>query len=265
MAFDLQDFDSQVLQRSHEVPVLVDFWSPHCGPCLMFAPILEGMAEKAEGKWDLIKINTLDHPEIASEYGVSGIPDIRLFVDGEIVEQFLGMRGEDEVEKLIKKHLPSPNQDQIDQARELLEAKEFGKAAAILEGIEGKEDTEWFLLAYAYLGSDPAKVASACDPIPYDSDLVDKSNALLKLAELVLAKDQLPDSDVRPAFEKGLDAVQQYTFGDAFEAFIEVLREDPRYADSAAAEACKAMVQFLGIRHPVADKYQRIFSSLLYS
>ncbi len=265
MAYDLQDFDAQVVQRSHEVPVLVDFWSPHCGPCLMFAPILEGMAEQADGKWDLVKVNTMEHPEIASQFDVNGIPDIRIFKDGEVVEQFLGMRGEDEVEHLLKKHIPSPHAAQLAEARSLLQAKDFAKAAVLLESLDDKEEGAWFLLAQAYLAVAPAKVPEACKPLPYGSDYVEPANALQELATLVQNLNSLPEAPPQASFEAGLRAIQNHDFPAAFEAFIEVLREDPAYADHGAATACRAMVGFLGIRDEVADKYQRIFASLVYS
>ena len=73
MSIELTDFQKDVIEKSRETPVLVDFWAEWCGPCKVLSPILERLAEKHKNQWILIKINTDLHQELAMEYGVRGI------------------------------------------------------------------------------------------------------------------------------------------------------------------------------------------------
>ncbi|MEX0600785.1 MAG: thioredoxin [Rhodothermales bacterium] len=83
-------FQKDVIEKSFNKPVLVDFWAPWCGPCRVLGPTLEKMAREAGGSWRLVKINTDKYPEFARRYGVRGIPAVKLFVDGEVADEFVG-------------------------------------------------------------------------------------------------------------------------------------------------------------------------------
>jgi thioredoxin 1 len=87
-----QNFDKEVLQS--EVPVLVDFWAPWCQPCLMIAPVLEELAEEFEGRLKIAKLNT-EVPEnqiLAIQYQIQSIPNMKLFKNGQIVKEFIGLK-----------------------------------------------------------------------------------------------------------------------------------------------------------------------------
>ena len=97
------DFESEVLQS--DVPVLVDFWAPWCGPCKAIAPLLEELAEEYGGKIKVAKVNVDDNKESATKYNVRGIPNLILFKDGESQEQIVGAVAKQELVKAIDKVL----------------------------------------------------------------------------------------------------------------------------------------------------------------
>ena len=97
------DFEEKVLQS--EVPVLVDFWAPWCGPCHMMAPILEEFAGDFEGRVVVGKLNVDENREYANQYGITGIPTMILFAGGEPVEKIVGVTQKNDLAGQISKHL----------------------------------------------------------------------------------------------------------------------------------------------------------------
>ncbi len=97
------NFTSEVLEA--DMPVMIDFWAPWCGPCHMVAPIIEDLANKYEGKIKVAKVNLDESPALASEYGVRSIPAIFIFNNGEIAERTVGVQPEDTLSAMIDRVL----------------------------------------------------------------------------------------------------------------------------------------------------------------
>jgi putative thioredoxin len=100
-------FQSAVIDRSHDVPVVVDFWAPWCGPCRQLTPALERAAEARQGKVDLVKINTDDNQNISRALQIQGIPAVKAFKDGQEVDQFVGAVPPAKVEQFFDGLVPS--------------------------------------------------------------------------------------------------------------------------------------------------------------
>jgi len=90
-----ETFDKEVLQS--DIPVLVDFWAPWCQPCLMMAPALNELAKELEGKIKIVKLNTeiSSHQQLAIQYEIRSIPNMKLFRDGKVIKEFIGLRSKE--------------------------------------------------------------------------------------------------------------------------------------------------------------------------
>ena len=95
MHFDANNFETEVVQS--DVPVLVDFWAPWCGPCKMIGPIIEELAGEFDGKVKIGKVNVDDNQNLAGQFGIRGIPTVMLFNDGNVVNSFVGLRPKEDL------------------------------------------------------------------------------------------------------------------------------------------------------------------------
>jgi putative thioredoxin len=133
---DEAQFDQLVVERSHEVPVVVDFWAEWCGPCRALGPLLEKAAGEREGKVELAKVDTDKNPGISQAFGIRGIPAVKAFKDGEVVSEFTGAIPGPQVERFFDQLVPPEADPVLEEAREMLRRGDNDQAIAALEPYE---------------------------------------------------------------------------------------------------------------------------------
>ena len=99
-------FEAEVLKS--DLPVLVDFWAPWCGPCRMVAPVVDEIAKQYEGEVKVVKLNTDENPNVASKYGIRSIPTLIIFKGGDRVDTVVGAVPKATLAETLNKHLPKP-------------------------------------------------------------------------------------------------------------------------------------------------------------
>ena len=124
-------FQSDVMERSREQPVVVDFWAEWCGPCHALAPVLEREVVARDGRLSLVKVDVDANPRLADEYGIRGIPAVKAFRNGRVVGEFVGAQSAQSVGSFLDEVLaPSPGQ------RLLAELRESGQRPELLAALE---------------------------------------------------------------------------------------------------------------------------------
>ena len=274
MLHDVSDFQTQVIERSKHVPVLVDFWAEWCGPCKALGPVLESLAEEeaamSDTRWVLAKVDTEAFPELAAQYEVRGIPNVKLFVDGVVIDEFTGALPEFQVREWLKKALPGMHEEQLAQAAALFAGGDIIEARQILENIliaEPDNEGARVLMGQTWLNDDPMKAEEYVRGMHEDSsfyDMVESLRTMAQLARMLKDPEGLPERSVKGLW---LNAAEKALSGDydaALNGFIEVIREDRYYADDISRRACIAIFRLLGPTHDITRKHRRAFDGALY-
>jgi putative thioredoxin len=269
MQFDTHDFETEVIQRSQKIPVLVDFWAEWCGPCRMLSPVLEKLAGQSIGEWALAKVNTEELPDVARQYGIRSIPNVKMFYGGRVVGEFVGALPENMIVQWLKQNLPSRNQSKIDEAETLIAGGRIAEAQVLLETILSDEPTNqqtMALLAKTYLFGNPARAMELVDHLddPQYSETSDAIKTLGRLLTLGNDATQLQESPTKKEYLAAISALRSRKFDESLEKFIAMIRSDRYYDDDGSRKACIAIFKILGEEHPTTQKYRRDFSSALY-
>jgi len=270
MSEALINFDVEVLQKSKDLPVVVDFWAPWCGPCQVLGPTIEKLAGEAEGKWQLVKVNVDNHQQEAAAYNVRGIPAVKLFIDGEVKAEFSGALPEQQIREWLEKQIPSEIDKEIEVQLSLLKEGNSEKAEIGLKKIISKDPTNAkaaFYLAKMLLIKDTKTAKVLFAVAEKKSEFIGEVITLNRFAEILELHnqpEQLEEAPVKPIFIAALSSVLNGNLSDALEQFIDIILKNKAYQKEAAREACIGIFVMLGTQHELTKKYRKRFDMALY-
>lgn len=271
VSFEVNDFQQDVIEASRKQPVLVDFWAAWCGPCRALGPVLEKLATEKDAGWTLVKVNTDMHPEISQRYGIRGIPAVKLFVDGEVVDEFTGALPEYAVRQWLEKAIPSETKQRVEEAERAIDAGDEDRARSLLEEVltdEPENPKAKILLARLIAFEDAQRAISLVEGAAFVgagyAQLADAIKTLAAFEQAASDPASLPDEQGRKEFAAAARSMKAGSYGEAIDLLIEVLKVNRYFHDDGARKAGVALFTVLGDQHDVTRSKRRIFDMWLY-
>lgn len=281
-------FMSDVIEASKDVPVIVDFWAPWCGPCKTLGPALEAAVLAAKGKVKMVKIDIDQSQQIAAQLQVKSIPTVYAFFDGKPVDAFQGAQPESEIKKFIEKLLPltdnnsdSGLDEAISVAEQMLEEKDFAGASETFSAILGEDPVNskaYSGLARAFLGlGEIDKVEHLIENIPTELqgskniesikmtiNLLAQSKGLASVEELTSLVKKNPE-DKQAKLDLALVLIKESRISDAIDHLLELFRIDRDWNEGAAKSNLLIVFDTMKPDNPLVLKARRRLSSLIFS
>ena len=278
----LGNFQEAVLDLSRKTLVLVDFWAPWCGPCRALGPVLEKLATEMNGAFVLAKVNSDENPDLSRQYQVRGIPAVKAFKDGQVVDEFTGALPESAVRQFLEKHLPKPGDDLRARALEAIAQGQPAEAQKLLEEaiqINPKNDSARLALAHLAIQQgrhDEAQAQiKAMSPVFQMETEVEGLKALLEFTERAKKAPPITELEATIAHEKGdaralamyqraLVLLLQGQETAALDQLIEMVERHKTYDDGLARKTILKIFALQGNQGPLVDQYRTKLSRALY-
>ena len=273
------NFEAEVLERSTQVPVLVDFWAPWCGPCKTLGPLLEKLADEYNGEFRLAKVNVDENQNLAGVFGIQGIPAVKLFKDGDLASEFTGALPEPMLREFLTKFLPSAADKKADQAAQLEAEGKATEAKAAYQAILDSDPNH--ALALLGLGriamneGDGEAALRYLDKISLVDDARKEADRLIARLKLqsgatdnenaLREKVKADPKNIAARYDLAQALAGTEKYEEALKEFLGIVRADRNFDDDGARKAMLQIFEVLGPDDPLTDQYRSELAKVLFS
>jgi putative thioredoxin len=266
-------FDAEVIQRSREVPVVVDFWAAWCAPCRVLGPIIEREVAALGGRVELVKVDTEANPGLAAKYDIQGIPAVKAFVGGEVAREFVGVQSADFLRRWLAELPPSEAKQALGAAAALAHGGDRAGAEAAYRALLGDAEAGGAaavaladLLLDAGRADDAEAALASVDSRSPQADAADAVRRRLTFARdaasfggraaatAALARDA-GDHEARFALASAHAAALEWE--PALAELLELVKRSRKFRDDGARRAMLVIFDHLGPQNPLVSDYRR--------
>lgn len=277
---DERTFEREVIERSREVPVVVDFWAPWCGPCRMLGPVLEGLAREYGGRFVLAKVNTDENRQLALRYGIQGIPAVKAFKDGEVVAEFVGAQPQPMVRQFIEGLLPNELDEKVQEGLRLLaENRPADAECRFREVLSQQPDHPGALLGMGRAQIALGQVDAGLKTLSLIPETLPEAREAERIRREVEMRRELGDvdeaalrarlaetpADVEARYQLAMLLTSRGDYEEALQHFLEVIRRDRKYKDDGARKMMLYIFDQMGDHHPLTRKYRNQLAMALFA
>ena len=276
----MQNFQNLVLEKSINKPVLVDFWADWCQPCQTIMPMLAKLADEYAGKFELAKVNADEEQELAAHFGIKSLPTMKLFYQGQLVDERMGAVPESDIRAMLDKHIVSESdkfmqaaimayqQGQTEQALAMLNqalANDPDNAqlkVTIAQMVHAEGDSDSAVALLDSLDEEGSKLDGAIQ-LRAEINLAAQIADLPDLSEIEEQLAQNPD-DLEALLQKSRHLTARGDHENAMECLLSIMRKDRSFGDDAGRLGLLELFDLLGGEHPAVQKYRRKLFTLLH-
>ena len=268
---DEATFESEVILRSHEIPVVVDFWAPWCAPCRTLGPLLERLAIEAGGSFLLAKVNVDENPGLSIRYGVQGIPAVKAFKQGQVETEFLGAQPEPVVRSFIGNLAPSEAEIAVETARSLLVTHHWEQAEISFREIFELDETNapaaLGLLESLLMQGKGQDALRILEIFPPGNEWA-AAERHKPLAALLSEVEETGTRDLDdPLAAELYQAARLIGLGNlpaAMDGMLDILREQKNYRDGLPKQVLLSLFAIIGDQDTLTQQYRDELASVLF-
>ncbi len=276
----LSSFERDVIEASMEVPVIVDFWAPWCGPCKVLGPLLEKLEREYAGRFRLVNVNSDANPELATSFNLRSIPYTVAFVDGNAVAQFVGTQPESYLRAFLDRLIPNPGELEHRAARDALArgqveiAEQYVKNAIALDPANDGARLDMVAIHLEHGEVELARrqfdtlSAAAEQQSAFESVtarlIATERAAMLPPAEMLAQRISDSPGDLQARLDLAELQIAQREFRPAMDQLLEVVRRDRRFGDDVGRRKLLVVFDMAAAEPDLVSEYRSKLSSVLY-